>query len=99
MNQNEAFEEIKRLSEELNRHNHLYYVESQPEISDYDFDMLLEKLQSLENHFPELASEHSPTKRVGGDITKKFESVKHRYPMMSLSNTYSKRHYPTHDAF
>ena len=89
MNQNEAFEEIKRLSEELNRHNHLYYVESQPEISDYDFDMLLEKLQSLENQFPELASEHSPTKRVGGDITKKFESVKHRYPMMSLSNTYS----------
>ena len=89
MNQNEAFEEIKRLSEELNRHNHLYYVESQPEISDYDFDMLLEKLQSLETQFPELASEHSPTKRVGGDITKKFETVKHRYPMMSLSNTYS----------
>ena len=89
MNQNEAFEEIKRLSEELNRHNHLYYIESQSEISDFDFDMLLEKLQSLETQFPELASEHSPTKRVGGDITKKFESVKHRYPMMSLSNTYS----------
>jgi len=89
MNQNEAFEEIKRLSEELNRHNHLYYIESQSEISDFDFDMLLEKLQSLETQFPELASEHSPTKRVGGGITKKFESVKHRYPMMSLSNTYS----------
>jgi DNA ligase (NAD+) len=89
MNQNEAIEEIKCLSEELNRHNHLYYVESQPEISDFDFDMLLEKLQALELQFPELASDHSPTKRVGGDITKKFESVKHRYPMMSLSNTYS----------
>ncbi len=89
MNQNEALEEITRLSEELNRHNYLYYVESQPEISDYDFDMLLEKLQKLEIQFPEFASENSPTKRVGGDITKKFESVKHRYPMMSLSNTYS----------
>lgn len=89
MNQNEALTEINRLTEALNRHNHLYYVESQPEISDYDFDMMLQKLQDLENQFPDLASEHSPTKRVGGDITKKFESVKHRYPMMSLSNTYS----------
>lgn len=89
MNRNEAIEEINRLTDELNRHNHLYYVESQPEISDYDFDMLLEKLQQLENQFPDLASELSPTKRVGGDITKKFETVKHRYPMMSLSNTYS----------
>lgn len=89
MNRNEALEEINRLTEALNKHNHLYYVESQPEISDYDFDMLLQKLQQLEEQFPDLASEHSPTKRVGGDITKKFESVKHRYPMMSLSNTYS----------
>jgi len=89
MNRNEAIEEIKRLSDALNKHNHLYYVESQPEISDYDFDMLLQELQKLEDQFPDLASDHSPTKRVGGDITKKFESVKHRYPMMSLSNTYS----------
>lgn len=89
MNKNEAIEEINRLTEALNRHNHLYYVESQPEISDYEFDMLLLRLQKLEEEFPELASDHSPTKRVGGDITKKFETVKHRYPMMSLSNTYS----------
>lgn len=89
MNRNEAIEEIKRLTEALNRHNYLYYVESQPEISDYDFDMLLEKLHQLENEFPDLVSPHSPTKRVGGDITKKFETVKHRYPMLSLSNTYS----------
>ena len=89
MNRNEAIEEIKRLTEALNRHNYLYYVESQPEISDYDFDMLLEKLNQLENEFPDLVSPHSPTKRVGGDITKKFETVKHRYPMLSLSNTYS----------
>lgn len=84
-----AKEEILRLSEEINKHNHLYYVESAPVISDYDFDMLLERLQQLEKEFPEFAFDHSPTKRVGGDITKKFESVVHRFPMLSLSNTYS----------
>lgn len=89
MNANEAKAEILRLSDELNRHNFLYYVESNPEISDYDFDMLLKRLQELEEQFPELALPTSPTKRVGGDITKKFESVVHRYPMLSLSNTYS----------
>ncbi len=89
MNSNEAQSDIKKLTEELNRHNHLYYVESNPSISDYDFDMLLKRLQDLEEQFPEFASPASPTKRVGGDITKKFESVVHRYPMLSLSNTYS----------
>ena len=81
--------EIQRLTDELNRHNHLYYVESNPEISDYDFDQLLVKLQQLEKEFPEFASDLSPTKRVGGDITKKFETFKHRFPMLSLSNSYS----------
>lgn len=85
----DAKQEIERLSEELNKHNHLYYVESNPVISDYEFDQLLLKLQQLENENPEYASPNSPTKRVGGDITKKFETVKHRYPMLSLSNTYS----------
>lgn len=89
MNAQEAKAKIEQLTAELNRHNHLYYVESNPEISDYDFDMLLKSLQELENQFPELASPVSPTKRVGGDITKKFESVVHRYPMLSLSNSYS----------
>ena len=89
MNKAAAKIEIEKLTEELNRHNHLYYVESNPEISDFDFDMLLEKLQKLEIEFPEFASEVSPTKRVGGDITKKFETIKHRYPMLSLSNSYS----------
>jgi len=89
MNPNEAKQEIAHLTKELNRHNHLYYVESNPEISDYDFDMMLKRLQELEEKFPEFASPVSPTKRVGGDITKKFESVVHRYPMLSLSNTYS----------
>lgn len=90
MNKSEAKAEIERLSGELTRHNHLYYVESNPEISDYDFDMMLKQLQELEDKFPEFAFDLSPTKRVGGDITKKFETVVHRYAMLSLSNSYSK---------
>lgn len=82
-------ERIAFLTEELNKHNHLYYVESNPIISDFDFDMLLKELQDLEAKHPEYASDLSPTKRVGGDITKKFQSVVHRYPMLSLSNSYS----------
>ena len=89
MNKDEAKEEILRLSKEINYHNHLYYVESNPQISDYEFDKLLEKLQELEKQFPEFAFESSPTKRVGGDITKKFQTVAHTFPMLSLSNTYS----------
>lgn len=89
MKTQDAQQEIEHLSAELNRHNHLYYVESSPEISDYEFDMLLKKLQELEEQFPDFALENSPTKRVGGDITKKFETVEHRFPMLSLSNTYS----------
>jgi DNA ligase (NAD+) len=90
MNKSEAAKEIERLSLELTKHNHSYYVESNPLISDYDFDMLLKQLQKVEETYPDLASENSPTKRVGGDITKKFESVEHKYAMLSLSNTYSK---------
>lgn len=89
MDKEVARKEIEQLTAELNKHNHLYYVESAPEISDYDFDMLLKRLQELEEMFPEFSSDVSPTKRVGGDITKKFETVKHRYPMLSLSNSYS----------
>ena len=89
MEKAQAKQEIERLSNEINRHNDLYYIENKSEISDYDFDMLLEKLISLEQQFPEFAFDYSPTKRVGGDITKKMESVVHRFPMLSLSNTYS----------
>lgn len=81
--------EIDRLVQDLNRHNQLYYIQHAPEISDFDFDQLLKRLEQLEKEFPEHVSENSPTKRVGGDLTKKFESVAHRYPMLSLSNTYS----------
>jgi len=89
MNPQEAKERIDFLSTELNKHNHLYYVESEPVISDLEFDTLLRELQDLETQFPDLASPLSPTKRVGGDITKKFETVVHRFPMLSLSNSYS----------
>lgn len=82
--------EIIALSKSLNEHNYNYYVLSAPDINDYDFDMLMEKLQQLENQFPQFAEENSPTKRVGGSITKTFETVKHKYPMLSLSNSYSK---------
>jgi DNA ligase (NAD+) len=81
--------EIDRLVKLLNHHNSLYYVQNSPEISDYNFDQLLKNLEQLEKEFPEYASDNSPTKRVGGDLTKKFQAVSHRYPMLSLSNTYS----------
>jgi DNA ligase (NAD+) len=89
MNAQQVKEDIDRLVNELNHHNQLYYVHNEPEISDLEFDQLLKKLEKLESEFPEFASENSPTKRVGGDLTKKFQSVSHRYPMLSLSNTYS----------
>lgn len=90
MTTEQAKQEIAELTNEINLHNHNYYVLSKPTISDYDFDMLLEKLQQLETQFPQFAYENSPTKRVGGTITKNFETVKHKYPMLSLSNSYSK---------
>ena len=89
MNAIQAKAEIEQLMKVLNHHNHLYYVQNSPEISDYDFDQLLKSLEKLENEFPEFTSVNSPTKRVGGDLTKKFQAVAHRYPMLSLSNTYS----------
>ena len=90
MNRSEAQYRIAELTKALEKHNYLYYVKNQSEISDYDFDMMLKELESLESRFPELQRPNSPTKRVGGDITKKFESVLHDYPMLSLSNSYSK---------
>ena len=90
MNVEEAKKEIETLVKEINQHNYNYYVESNPSISDYDFDQKLERLIQLEKQFPLLADENSPSKRVGGDITKNFAVVKHRFPMLSLSNTYSK---------
>lgn len=90
MNVEEAKVRIKELSHELELHNYNYYVLNTPIISDYEFDLLLKELESLEAEFPLLADENSPTKRVGGDITKKFKQVAHVFPMLSLSNSYSK---------
>ncbi len=90
MNKEQAAQKIKELSEELREHNYNYYVLDNSTISDYDFDMLLEELQKLEKEFPELIEDDSPTKRVGGAVTKNFETVKHLYPMLSLGNSYSK---------
>lgn len=80
---------IKELSEKLNDYNHQYYVLNTSTISDFDFDILLKELEQLEKEYPQFASDNSPTKRVGGDITQNFPTVKHIYPMLSLANTYS----------
>lgn len=82
-------EEIEQLRSQLDQHNHLYYLESKPEITDFEFDQLLKKLQKLEEEYPEFEDSNSPTKRVGGDITKSFNTVKHAVPMQSLGNSYS----------
>ncbi len=84
-----ARERIAGLTEQINRHNHNYYVLSKPVISDFEFDMLLEELVRLEHEFPDLLQPDSPSQRVGGDITKEFVQAPHKYPMMSLGNTYS----------
>ncbi|MCD8236731.1 MAG: NAD-dependent DNA ligase LigA [Prevotellaceae bacterium] len=82
-------EQIEQLREELHKHNYNYYVLSSPTISDYDFDMMLKQLQQLEAEYPQYADENSPTQRVGSDINQSFTQVPHRYPMLSLSNTYN----------
>ncbi len=82
-------ERILQLRETLHRHNYNYYVLSAPTISDFEFDSLLRELQELEAAHPEAADPNSPTMRVGSDINKNFRQVAHRYPMLSLANTYS----------
>lgn len=86
---NEVKRRIDELREEINKHNHNYYVLNTPQISDKEFDMLLKELESLENSHPEYQDPLSPTQRVGSDLSKGFEHVVHARPMMSLSNTYS----------
>ncbi|MBN1767834.1 MAG: NAD-dependent DNA ligase LigA [Prolixibacteraceae bacterium] len=84
-----AQKRIEALRYELDRHNYLYYVKAQPELSDFEFDQLLKELEALEKEFPQFDDPMSPTRRVGSDITSEFIQVKHRYPVLSLSNTYS----------
>ena len=80
---------IKKLSEELERHNRSYYVLDNPEISDYEYDMMMRELRQLESEYPEYASENSPTKRVGGEALSTFEKVEHKVQMGSLQDVFS----------
>ncbi|HOE39082.1 MAG TPA: NAD-dependent DNA ligase LigA [Bacteroidales bacterium] len=80
---------IKKLSKELNKHNHNYYVLNNPSISDFEFDKLLAELIELENKYPQFKQADSPTQRVGSDISNVFKTVTHEFPMLSLGNTYS----------
>lgn len=98
MTLNKAQKEIQELTEKINHHNELYYQKNKPEISDYEFDMLLEKLAKLEQEFPQFKLPDSPTQRVGGTITKEFPTVRHRYLMLSLGNTYSEQELQEFDA-
>lgn len=82
---------MAELSTQLHAHNHAYYVLNSPQISDFEFDMLLKELETLEEQYPAFIDVNSPTKRVGGDLTKKFEAKAHRFPMLSLSNSYSEQ--------
>ena len=84
-------ERILQLRRELHEHNHRYYVENQPIISDQEFDFLMHELQDLEARHPEIADPNSPTQRVGSDLNQEFRQVAHKYPMLSLSNTYSEQ--------
>lgn len=84
-------ERIIELRDELHAHNHRYYVENAPEISDQEFDALMRELQELEARHPEMHDDNSPTQRVGSDLSSEFQQVAHRYPMLSLANTYNRQ--------
>ena len=80
---------INELRTELEHYNYLYYVKAEPVISDFEFDKKLKELEQLEGQYPQFDDPMSPTKRVGSDITSAFTQVAHKYPMLSLSNTYN----------
>jgi DNA ligase (NAD+) len=91
MSPQEAKKEIQSLTSELKQHSYNYYVLAMPVISDFEFDKKLEALNALEKQYPEFADPDSPTQKVGGDITKEFITVKHKWPMLSLGNTYNEQ--------
>jgi len=90
MTPTDARKQIEKLTDKINHHNDLYYQKNKTEISDLEFDKLLEELNRLEKEFPALKQPDSPTQRVGGTISKEFKTVVHKYPMLSLGNTYSR---------
>lgn len=89
MNKAEARDRIEKLRKELDEHNNRYYVLNQPAISDFEYDILMNELDTLEKMFPEFAAEDSPTRRIGSDLQTEFVQYQHAYPMLSLGNTYS----------
>ncbi|MDZ7738729.1 MAG: NAD-dependent DNA ligase LigA [Bacteroidales bacterium] len=89
MKEKEAEQRIEQLKKELNEHNYYYYVLNTPQISDFQYDVLLRELMDLEDQFPHLRTDDSPVRRVGSDISKEFKQLRHKYPMLSLGNTYS----------
>lgn len=91
MTPEQAKKEIEQLTKRIDHHNELYYQQSRTEISDQEFDSLLAKLISLEAQFPQFRQPDSPAQRVGGTVTKEFATVYHKYPMLSLGNTYSQQ--------
>jgi DNA ligase (NAD+) len=89
MKPTEAKERIVQLRREIEMHNNNYYVLNQPVITDFEYDVLMNELDTLEKNFPEFQTPDSPTRRVGSDITREFVQYEHRYPMLSLGNTYN----------
>jgi len=90
MTPEQARTRIEELRSALHLHNYNYYVKSEPTISDFEYDLLIKELQALESAFPEFDDDNSPSRRVGSDLNREFESFEHRYPMLSLGNTYNK---------
>ncbi len=90
MDKKAAGERIKKLREEIEKHNYYYYVLSRPEISDFEYDLMMNDLVELEKQFTEFSDSNSPSQRIGSDINIEFEQVEHKYPMLSLGNTYSR---------
>ena len=84
-------ERIIQLRQELHEHNYKYYVLNQPTIGDQEFDFMMHELQDLEAKHPEMADPNSPTQRVGSDLNEEFRQVEHKYPMLSLANTYNEQ--------
>ena len=91
MDKQQAAKKINQLRTEINHHNYKYYIENNPEISDYEYDQLLKQLEKLEEEFPDLITSDSPTQRVGEEPLEEFQTVEHKIPMLSLANTYNEQ--------
>jgi DNA ligase (NAD+) len=98
MKQSDARERIEKLRKEIEEHNNNYYILNQPSVSDFEFDLLLNELNSLEKKYPQFITPDSPTKRVGSDLTTEFVQYNHTYPMLSLGNTYNEEELREFDA-